>query len=41
MHDRTCYGNERTTFVIDSDGIVTHVFRKVKPAGHDELVREP
>lgn len=38
MYGRTYYGNERTTFVIGSDGVITHVFRKVKPAEHDELV---
>jgi peroxiredoxin len=31
-------GNERTTFVIDADGTVTEVLRKVKPAQHDDLV---
>ncbi len=38
MYGRTYMGNERTTFVIDADGIVTHVFRKVKPAEHDQKV---
>ncbi len=38
MYGRTYWGNERTTFVIDSDGRVTSVLRKVKPAEHDELV---
>jgi peroxiredoxin Q/BCP len=38
MYGRTYWGNERTTFVIDADGKITHVFRKVKPAEHDELV---
>ncbi|MDA8067485.1 MAG: thioredoxin-dependent thiol peroxidase [Actinomycetota bacterium] len=38
MYGRTYYGNERTTFVISPDGVVTHVFRKVKPAEHDMLV---
>jgi peroxiredoxin Q/BCP len=31
-------GIERTTFVIDENGIVTKVFTKVKPAGHAEEV---
>jgi peroxiredoxin Q/BCP len=32
-------GIERSTFVIDEKGIVTHVFRKVKVKGHvDELL---
>jgi thioredoxin-dependent peroxiredoxin len=38
MYGRTYMGNERTTFVIDPDGVVKDVFRKVKPAEHDELV---
>jgi peroxiredoxin Q/BCP len=38
MYGRTYMGNERTTFVIDPDGAVKAVFRKVKPAEHDKLV---
>ncbi|HEY4895155.1 MAG TPA: thioredoxin-dependent thiol peroxidase [Solirubrobacteraceae bacterium] len=38
MYGRTYMGNERTTFVIDHDGKVTEVMRKVKPAEHDERV---
>jgi peroxiredoxin Q/BCP len=38
MYGKTYWGNERTTFVIGSDGVITHVFRKVKPAEHDDLV---
>jgi|ERR1700722_18105483 len=38
MYGKTYFGNERTTFVIDSDGKVASVLRKVKPAEHDELV---
>jgi peroxiredoxin Q/BCP len=38
MYGRTYMGNERTTFVIAPDGTVRDVFRKVKPAEHDELV---
>jgi peroxiredoxin Q/BCP len=38
MYGRTYFGNERTTFVIDPDGRVARVLRKVKPADHDELV---
>jgi thioredoxin-dependent peroxiredoxin len=38
MYGRTYLGNERTTFIIDSDGRVAQVLRKVKPAEHDELV---
>jgi peroxiredoxin Q/BCP len=38
MYGRTYWGNERTTFVIDSDGRVSEVLRRVKPAQHDEQV---
>jgi peroxiredoxin Q/BCP len=38
MYGRTYMGMERTTFVIGPDGVVTQVFRRVKPAQHDELV---
>ena len=38
MYGRKYFGNERTTFVIGPDGVITHVFRKVKPAEHDEQV---
>jgi thioredoxin-dependent peroxiredoxin len=38
MYGRRFFGNERTTFVIDGDGVVRDVLRKVKPAAHDGLV---
>lgn len=38
MYGRTYWGNERTSFVIDPDGHVSALLRKVKPAEHDELV---
>jgi len=38
MYGRKYFGNERTTFVIGPDGVLTHIFRKVKPAEHDEQV---
>jgi thioredoxin-dependent peroxiredoxin len=31
-------GIERTTFVIGEDGVITHVFAKVKPEGHAQAV---
>jgi peroxiredoxin Q/BCP len=37
-YGRTYMGNERTTFVIGPDGTIKEIFRKVKPAEHDELV---
>lgn len=38
MYGRKYMGVERSTFVIGPDGKLTHVFRKVKPAEHDDLV---
>jgi peroxiredoxin Q/BCP len=38
MYGKFYKGNERTTFIIDPDGKVAEVLRKVKPAEHDELV---
>ena len=38
MYGKKYMGMERSTFVIDPDGKVTHVFRKVKPAAHDAQV---
>ncbi len=38
MYGKTYFGNERTTFIIDSGGKVAEVLRKVKPAEHDALV---
>jgi thioredoxin-dependent peroxiredoxin len=38
MYGRTYMGNERSTFVIDPDGVIKDVLRNVKPAEHDALV---
>jgi peroxiredoxin Q/BCP len=38
MYGKTYFGNERTTFIVGSDGKVAEVLRKVKPAEHDALV---
>jgi len=38
MYGKKYFGNERTTFIIDSDGRVAKVLRKVKPGEHDALV---
>jgi thioredoxin-dependent peroxiredoxin len=38
MYGRKYMGMERSTFVIGSDGTITNIFRKVKPAEHDALV---
>jgi peroxiredoxin Q/BCP len=37
MHGRTYWGVQRTTFVIDPEGVVSRVLHKVKPAEHDAL----
>jgi thioredoxin-dependent peroxiredoxin len=38
MYGKTYKGNERTTFIVDADGKVAEVLRKVKPGEHDALV---
>ena len=38
MYGKTYMGAERSTFVIDPDGKIVEVFRKVKPAEHDDMV---
>jgi thioredoxin-dependent peroxiredoxin len=38
MYGRKFMGNERTTFVIAPDGTIREIFRRVKPAEHDDLV---
>src|ERR1700753_2537259 len=38
MYGKTYMGNERTTFVIDPEGTIKDIMRKVKPAEHDDLV---
>jgi peroxiredoxin Q/BCP len=35
---RTYWGNERTTFLIDPEGVLARVFPRVKPDEHDDLV---
>jgi thioredoxin-dependent peroxiredoxin len=37
-NERTWFGNERSSVLVDPDGNVARVFRKVKPAAHDDLV---
>lgn len=38
MYGRSYMGVERSTFIIDADGIITRIFRKVKVGGHVEEV---
>ena len=40
MYGRKSMGIERATFLIDSDGTIAQVWRKVKVPGHVELVLE-
>jgi peroxiredoxin Q/BCP len=40
MYGKTYLGTERTTFVLDENGIVRGVFPRVKPAEHVDLVLE-
>ena len=40
MYGRKFMGIERTTFLIDSDGIIRRIWRKVKVKGHAEEVLE-
>jgi thioredoxin-dependent peroxiredoxin len=36
--DRTYFGNERSSVLVDPDGNIARVFPNVKPAEHDDLV---
>jgi peroxiredoxin Q/BCP len=38
MYGKTYWGVQRATYVIDADGRITHVFPKVSPKTHDEIV---
>lgn len=38
MYGRKYMGMERSTFVVGPDGRIKDIFRKVKPAEHDQLV---
>jgi len=38
MYGRTYTGVDRSTFIVDNDGLVRGVFFKVKPQGHAEDV---
>jgi thioredoxin-dependent peroxiredoxin len=40
MYGKTFMGIERTTFLIDEAGKVAEVWRKVKPAGHADMLAE-
>jgi peroxiredoxin Q/BCP len=38
MYGRTYWGIERTTFVIDAQGRIAHIFSKVRVDGHTQEV---
>jgi peroxiredoxin Q/BCP len=38
MYGKKYWGVARTTFIIDKNGKIAHVFEKVKPEGHDKEV---
>jgi peroxiredoxin Q/BCP len=38
MYGRTYWGNSRTTFIIDPQGVIRHVIPKVTPKTHDDEV---
>ena len=38
MYGKKYWGNERTTFIIGTDGRIEKIFRKVKPKTHSEQV---
>ena len=40
LYGRSTMGIERSTFLIDEAGNVSEVWRKVKPAGHTEMLAE-
>ena len=40
MYGRKYWGNLRATFVIDGGGRISHVFPKVSPKTHDDVVLE-
>lgn len=40
MYGRVYWGNERSTFIIDPEGKIARIFRKVKPKEHNQLVQD-
>lgn len=40
MYGKTYFGMERSSFLVDGDGIVRNIWRKVKPEAHAALVAE-
>ena len=40
MYGKKYWGIERSTFIIDEDGVIQEAWRKVRPKGHAEKVAE-
>jgi len=40
MYGKRYFGILRTTFIIDGDGVIRHLFEQVKPKGHADQVLE-
>lgn len=40
MYGKKYWGVQRATYVIGGDGVITHVFPKVSPKTHDDVVLE-
>ena len=41
MYGRKYMGIERSTFIIDENGLLSHIYRKVKASSHvDQLLKE-
>ena len=38
LYGRTYWGNERSSFLIDAEGKIEHIFRKVNPKEHSGQV---
>jgi len=38
MYGKKYWGTERTTFLINPNGVIEKIFRKVKPQSHSEQV---
>lgn len=38
LYGKKFWGNERTTFIINPEGVIEQIFRKVKPQTHSEQV---
>ena len=39
MFGKKCFGIERSTFIINEEGIITNIYRKVKVPGHVENLK--